>query len=266
MAAAFFVLRKGTRPVKNGFVLAVCLGLTVSAASIPVSAQSDLLGKAKGLLGKLGGQSQGSGSGGSALSVSDIASGLRDALRVGTERVVKQVGRQDGFNSDPEIHIPLPDTLSKVQTALRTVGYSGLVDDLELRLNRAAEAAAPRAQEIFWQAITDMTLDDVQRIYKGPNDAATQYFRQRMSNPLADSMRPVVDSTLAEVGAIQTYDQMMNRYKTVPFVTDVKANLSDHVLAKALEGIFLYLAREEAAIRENPVNRTTAILQRVFGS
>ena len=237
--------------------LVVILGLSVAIASGSAFAQSDLLGKAKGLLGKLGGQSQ-SSSGISQLSVSEISSGLRDALRVGTERVVKKVGRQDGFNTDPQIHIPLPDTLSKVQTALRTIGASGMVDDLELRLNRAAEAAAPRAQEIFWQAITDMTLDDVQRIYKGPKDAATQYFRQRMSQPLSDSMRPVVDDTLASVGAIRTYEQMIARYKTVPFVPDVKANLSDHVLARALDGIFLYLAREEAAIRENPVKCQSA--------
>ena len=184
---------------------------------------------------------------------------------MGTERVVTRVSSQDGFNRDPEIHIPLPPTLSKVQSTLRKIGASGLVDDLELRLNRAAEQAAPRAQEIFWQAITDMSLEDARKIYEGPKDAATQYFRRRMSTPLADSMRPVVDDSLASVGAIRTYDQMISQYKSVPFVPDVKADLSTHVLAKALDGMFLYLAREEAAIRENPVKRTTAILQKVFG-
>ena len=244
----------------------LCLGMFLSVAPKPGDAQTDLLGKAKGLLGKLGGQSQTStGNGIPQLSVGDIASGLRDALRVGTERVVKQVGNQDGFNRDPEIHIPLPPTLSKVQSTLRKFGASNFADDLELRLNRAAESAAPRAQEIFWQAITDMSLEDARKIYEGPKDAATQYFRQRMSAPLADSMRPVVDDSLATVGAIQSYDQMISRYKTVPFVPDIKADLTTHVLAKALDGIFLYLAREEAAIRENPVKRTTAILQRVFG-
>ena len=238
--------------------IALCLGMFLSVAPKPGDAQTDLLGKAKGLLGKLGGQTS-TGSGISQLSVGDIASGLRDALRVGTERVVKQVGNQDGFNRDPEIHIPLPPTLSKVQSTLRKFGASNFADDLELRLNRAAESAAPRAQEIFWQAITDMSLEDARKIYEGPKDAATQYFRQRMSAPLADSICPVVDDSLATVGAIQSYDQMISRYKTVPFVPDIKA------LAKALDGIFLYLAREEAAIRENPVKRTTAILQKVFG-
>ena len=86
-----------------------------------------------------------------------------------------------------------------------------------------------------------------------------------MSGPLTDSMRPMVDSTLSEVGAIQEYDSMMGRYKAVPFVPDVKADLTTHVLERDLDALFLYLAREEAATRENPVKRSTALLQKVFG-
>ncbi|MBL4720923.1 MAG: DUF4197 domain-containing protein [Alphaproteobacteria bacterium] len=202
--------------------------------------------------------------GAGALGLDEIANGLREALRVGTERVVSNVGRQDGFNNNAEIHIPLPDTLKKVQSTLKMVGASGMADDLELRLNRAAEAAAPRAKAIFAQAITDMTMDDVKKIYDGANDAATQYFRKNMSAPLTDSMRPVVDSALSDVGAIQAYDQMMGQYKSMPFVPDVKADLSTYVLGKALDALFLFLAREEAAIRENPAQRTTELLQKVF--
>ena len=203
---------------------------------------------------------------GAALSLSDIAQGLRDALKVGSERVVGQVGAQDGFNADPEIHIPLPENMQRVQRALSRVGLSSMVDDLELKLNRAAEAAAPRAKQLFWDALAEMTLDDVQAIYKGPKDAATQYFRQTMSDPLRETMRPVVDDTLEQVGAVKAYDTTMARYKDIPFVPDVKADLSDHVLERALDGLFLYLAREEAAIRDQPVKRTTDILKKVFGA
>jgi hypothetical protein len=111
-----------------------------------------------------------------------------------------------------------------------------------------------------------MTLDDVKRIYNGPKDAATQYFRGKMTTPLADAMRPVVDSALTDVGAIQAYDAMIGRYKSIPFVPDVKANLTTHVLERALDALFLFLAREEAAIRENPAKRSTALLQKVFGA
>ncbi|NKB59922.1 MAG: DUF4197 family protein [Alphaproteobacteria bacterium] len=230
-------------------------------APAQLSAQS-WLEKGKGLLDNA---TKSAPSGTSSLATGEIADGLREALKVGTERVVSTVGQTDGFNKNSEIHIPLPDTLAKVQSTLRSVGASGLADDLELKLNRAAEAATPRAKEVFWQAITDMTLDDAKRIYDGPKDAATQYFKGKMSNPLAESMRPVVDSTLSEVGAIKAYDTMMGQYKSVPFVPDVKADLTKHVLDRSLDALFLYLAREEAAIRENPVKRSTALLKKVFG-
>jgi hypothetical protein len=200
------------------------------------------------------------------LTSGEITGGVREALKVGTERVVAQLGQADGFNADTKIHIPLPDNLREVRGALNMVGMSAMADDVELKLNRAAEAATPKAKALFWQAITDMSLKDIEGIYNGPDDAATQYFRSSMSAPLRDEMRPVVDSSLAEVGAIQAFDQMMGRYKTIPFVPNVKADLTNHVLDKAMDGIFFYLGREEAAIRNDAVKRTTEILKRVFGA
>lgn len=200
------------------------------------------------------------------LTTGEITGGVRDALKVGTERVVGQLGQIDGFNADPKIHIPLPDNLREVRGALNMVGMSAMADDVEIKLNRAAEAATPKAKALFWQAITDMSLKDIEGIYNGPDDAATQYFRSSMSAPLRDEMRPVVDSSLAEVGAVQAFDQMMGRYKSIPFVPNVKADLTNHVLDKAMDGIFFYLGREEAAIRNDAVKRTTEILKRVFGT
>jgi len=199
------------------------------------------------------------------LIVDEIGSGLKDALRVGTENVVRQLGDKDGFNADPAIHIPLPENLQKVKVLLEKVRMSGLTDDLELKLNRAAEAATPKAKELFWQAITEMTFDDVRAVYNGPQDAATRYLEGKMSAPLAQEMRPVVETSLAEVGAVQSYDAVMGKYKSLPFVPDIKADLTGHVIDKGLAGIFLYLAKEEAAIRQDPARRTTDILKKVFG-
>ena len=199
-------------------------------------------------------------------STAEITDGVREALKVGTERVVAQLGRVDGFNADPKIHIPLPEGLRDVRSALNMVGMSALADDVELKLNRAAETATPKAKALFWKAITDMSLKDIEGIYNGPDDAATQYFRASMSAPLRDEMRPVVDKSLAEVGAIRAYDGMMGRYKAIPFMPNVKADLTNHVLDKAMDGLFFYLGQEEAAIRNDAVKRTTEILRRVFGA
>ena len=102
------------------------------------------------------------------LSVEEIGAALKEALRVGTRNVTDQLGRFDGFNGDPAVHIPLPENLQTVEAVLARVGMSQLVDDLEIKLNRAAEQATPPAKELFFQAIGGMTLDDVKGIYNGP--------------------------------------------------------------------------------------------------
>jgi hypothetical protein len=232
------------------------VGATLFSAPGAAGAQG-LFDKAKSLLG-------GAASGGGSLSSEELANGLKEALRVGADRVVTGLSATDGFNANPDIHIPLPASLQKVQSALRTVGLSGMADDLELRLNRAAEAAAPEAKQLFWNALSTMSFDDARKIYDGPDDAATSYFRGRMTPDLKARFTPVVDDSLREVGAVRAYDDMMGSYKSLPFVPDVSADLSNHVVTKALDGLFLMLAREEKAIRENPAARTTELLQKVF--
>jgi len=242
------------------------LTLITLLVTIPASAQAqlDLLRRGKEALESI--QGSGPKSTSEALTNGEIANGLREALKVGVGTVVSQVGAADGYNGDPRIHVPLPESLVTVQKTLARIGMSDLMDDLELRLNRAAEQAAPEARDVFWQAIQEMTLDDVQRIYKGPDDDATRYLERTMSDPLIQRMRPIVDASLSQVGAVRAYDNAIGQYKTIPFVPDAKANLTQQVLERTLKGLFLYLAEEEAAIRQNPVKRTTKLLQRVFGA
>ena len=143
---------------------------------------------------------------------------------------------------------------------------SGTLDDLELRLNRAAETASAKAGDLFVSAVEQMTVEDAASILNGPKDAATQYFRRTMSPGLTAEMKPVVDQSLAEVGAISAYENAVGQAKANPLLPDIRADLSDHVVKLGLDGIFHYLAQEEAAIRENPAARTTALLQKVFAN
>jgi hypothetical protein len=142
---------------------------------------------------------------------------------------------------------------------------SGLFDDLELKLNRAAEEATPEAKALFLDAIQEMTLEDAEQIFRGPEDAATRYFQGKMSEPLAVRMQPLVEKSLQQVGAVQSYETAMGQYRSLPFVPDLRADLTRHVIDRGLDGIFYYLAREEAAIRQNPAMRTTELLRKVFG-
>lgn len=203
---------------------------------------------------------------GSGLATDQIVAGLKEALRVGADRVLAQVGAANGFNGDPAIHIPLPEQLTKAQDIMRKFGMAALADDVELKINRAAEEAAPKTKELIWKAVNEMTLDDAKKIYDGPTDAATLYFKRVATPDLKATIEPVVNKALQQVGAISAYDTMISKYKGLPLVPDVKADLQAHATQGALDGIFHYLAQEEASIRANPAARTTDILKTVFGA
>ncbi len=200
-----------------------------------------------------------------ALSLGDIASGLKEALEVGTDNVVKQLGSSGGFGYDDAIRIALPDELKTVHSYLDKVGMGDSLAALEDKMNEAAELATPQAKALFLDSINEMTIDDAKAIYKGSDTAATEYFREKMGGKLGELIKPLVSDSLSEAGAVQSFDKIMSDYQSIPFVPDVKANLTEHTVEKGLYGIFHYLAEEEAAIRANPTKRTTELLKKVFG-
>jgi hypothetical protein len=265
MLAALAIDKDGAL-VMRWYTVAAIFSLSVLSFAGLTSAASLLDDVKKGLKDATGSPSTQTGTtAGANLSTNDITAGLLDALKVGTERVLGQVGKTDGFNLDPNIHIPLPKSMRDAQTYMKQFGLSGMADDLELKLNRAAETAAPQTKQVFWDAIKAMSFEDARAIYSGPDDAATQYFRRVASDDLGNVIRPIVDEQLESVGAVKAYDDLMSQYGKLPLVPDIKANLSDHAVAKSLKGIFYYLGKEEAAIRNNPAMRTTDILEQVFG-
>jgi hypothetical protein len=194
----------------------------------------------------------------SSMSQSEIGVGLREALKLGAKRTVAQLGKADGYNADPNIHIPLPSALAKTRNILNLAGAGSLLDDLEFKMNRAAEKAAPKAFDIFADAISRMSFDDAKTIASGQQDAATQYLKRTTTQSLMDAFRPIVESSLNEVGAVQSYNGVTRRVPVAGF------NLTDFALEKSLDGLFHYIAKEEAAIRTNPAARSTDILKKLF--
>lgn len=218
---------------------------------------------------QMGGQGAGAAS---TLSDAQIALGLKEALNVGTGNVVAQLGKSGGFNLDPKIRIPLPSSLQKVDSALKLVGMNNLTQDLEKRMNAAAEIATPKAKQLFINSIGKITFADARNILFGnQQDAATQFFRQTMGAQLTAEIQPVINNALADAGAVKSFDAAVGQYANMPLaklagVPNVKADLQNYVSNKAVDGIFYYVAQEEAAIRANPAKRTTELLKQVFGA
>ena len=191
--------------------------------------------------------------------------GLKQALDIGTKNAVNAVSREDGYFGNLNIKIPVPDELEDVEKLLRKVGMGDRVDSFVLTMNRAAEAAAPRAVDIFVGAIRDMTVVDAYGIVKGDETAATTYFQDKTSLSLYNLFKPVVTDSMAEVGVVRSYKRMMDKYNSIPFVRKIDVDLEDYVTNGALDGLFFMVGEEEKKIRKDPAARVTELLRKVFG-
>lgn len=191
--------------------------------------------------------------------------GVREALRVATERAVSSVSKPGGFLDDLRIHIKLPKALRGVGKALRAVGMGAQVDELEVGMNRAAERAVAEAKPVFVDSIKRMSVQDALGIVRGADTAATDYFRRTTEETLRTRFRPIVASSLASVGARRQYDSLLASYQSLPFASTPDLDLDAYTTQKALDGLFLVVAEEEKKIRTDPLKRTTSLLRSVFG-
>lgn len=215
----------------------------------------------------LGGIAQQIGTpGASGLSSFEIESGLRQALEIGATNVSSQLGANDGFFGDSQIRIPLPGRLGDIQNRLQTFGLSAPLDDLQLRMNRAAEAAMPEARRLVVAAVQSMTLEDAVGILQGGDTAATDFLRGRTEASLRNAFAPVIDQALQSSGAFQALDGVAANNGLGGLTTNLKGDMRDHAVNLGLDGMFYYVALEEQKIRENPVARTTELLRKVFGA
>ncbi len=248
-------------------------GLWTIAGLAHAQSLQDIIGAVKGKSG--GAPSSGGGMNsllGAGLSQSDAATGLKEALRLGSIAAVTRLGKADGFFADGKVHIPLPGTLAKAQKSLKPLGLAGPLDDVELKMNRAAEQSMPAAKTLFVNAVSGITLTDALSILRGGDTAATDYLRGKTGLDLTNLLRPKMQTSLQSTGAFSALDrasQSMNvgglNLGGANMGASLKGQVIDFACSKALDGAFYYVGQEEAAIRRDPVKRTTSILKKVFG-
>lgn len=196
----------------------------------------------------------------------EVAAALRDVLARGASLGAAQAARENGFFGDPRLRIAFPPDAERAAATLRKIGFGDQVDRFERQLNRAAERAAARAKPIFIKAITAMSIDDAFEILNGPADAATRYLRRETRGELRASFGPVVRDALGETRATRYYEEIAETYNALPLTPDIEPDLADYAIERAIDGLFVLIADEEARIRANPTARTTKLLRRVFGS
>ena len=198
------------------------------------------------------------------LSEAEIGSGLREALDLGIDKQVTRLTQKDGFFKNDLVRILLPEELQKVDKVLRDIGLGNLADKGLKILNRAAEDAVGEATPIFIDAVKGITFNDAKSILLGQNDAATQYLTSRTEAALYSKFQPVIENSFTKVSADQIWENLINRYNSIPFTNKVNPDLTDYVTSEALKGVYTMIAVEEKEIRSNISARTTDLLRKVF--
>lgn len=206
-----------------------------------------------------------------ALSVDDLSnkeatSALKAALVQGADKAVSKLGAIDGFFSNKEVKIPLPDTLKKAEKTMRKFGMGEQADELVLKMNRAAEAAVPEAKALLVDSVKKMSVSDAKAILTGGEDAATQYFKKTTSVPMAEKFLPLVKKATENVELAQQYNEFAEMGNKFGLVKKDQVNLEQYVTQKTLDGLYLMMAKEEAAIRKDPIGQASNLLKKVFGA
>ncbi|NNC95198.1 MAG: DUF4197 domain-containing protein [Chitinophagales bacterium] len=231
------------------------MNLRIIALSISILSFSAILVSCEDLLPNVG------------LSEQEVVQGLKEALSVGTDTSVSQANKTDGYYQNQAIKIFFPEEAAVVQSVVSAVpGGNLLIDELILKLNRAAETAASEAGPIFKDAILGITIGDAFAILDGQDDAATQFLQTNTETELYTAFKPDIESALSSVGAQQAWNEVITVYNSIPFVTPVNTDLADYTTNEALDGLFFLVAEEEAKIRKDPLHRVSEILEKVFGS
>ena len=194
-----------------------------------------------------------------------IASGLKEALTIGTQNSTSRLSAVNGFFANAALKILMPPEAQKVESTLRNLGMGSVVDKAILSMNRGAEEAAKSAAPIFVNAIKQMSITDAAGILRGGNYAATDYFKQKTTADLTNAFKPVIAEALKKVDATKYWSDVFSLYNKVSS-TPVNTDLSAYVTEKAIAGIFTEVGQEEQKIRQDPAARVTDLLKTVFGS
>ncbi len=200
------------------------------------------------------------------ISNTDAASGLRQALTDGSAAAVAKLGIENGFFANPQVKIPLPPVLSKVEGAMRTFGMKKQADDLILSMNRAAEAAVPEAKQLLVDAAKRMSLQDAKGILAGGQTSVTDYFRRTTSAQLTQRFLPIVKDATDRVGLAQQYNSLAGQAATYGLVNKDQSTIEGYVTQKSLDGLYFMIGEQEKAFRSNPLGATSDIVRKVFGA
>ena len=212
-------------------------------------------------LGSLAGQSRAG-----LLTQGDAASALRITLERGANVAVDLLARVDGFLGNPKVRIELPGNLNDVAKWLAVIGQQRRVDELVTAMNRAAEAAVPKARRLLISAVKGLSVQDAQQIITGGENSVTAFFAEKTRAPLGQEFLPIVTQATEKVSLAEKYNQVASKAASLGMLDSRDANIQEYVTGKALDGLYFMIGEEERRIRQDPAATGVALLKKVFGA
>ncbi|STR44896.1 DUF4197 domain-containing protein [Iodobacter fluviatilis] len=199
------------------------------------------------------------------LSERDASGSLKEALIQGVSNATLQLSKTDGFLANDKVRIPLPDAMRQAEPLLRTLGLGQSLDELQTSMNRAAEAAVPRAKQLLINAVKKMSVQDAKNILLGADDAGTQYFKQASQAPLTEQFLPIVRQTTSKLQLAEQYNRLAGKAAGLGLLKAEDSTVEQYVTRKALDGLYQVIAEEERAIRQDPLAAAGKLAKKTFG-
>ncbi len=199
------------------------------------------------------------------ISSMQMVTAIKQALSQGVDDSVYLLGSLEGFNLSNKYRIGMPQELDKPASLLRKLGQGRKVDDFETRLNRAAKQAVKQATPVFTSAIENMSIEDALTIMQGQDDAATTYFRSRTETALRDRFMPIISDATGKTGLTSAYKSLSKMINTMDPGNQYTVDIDHYVLDRSMDALFDRIAIEEKLIREQPLKRSTELMQTVYG-
>ncbi|MFZ4068896.1 MAG: DUF4197 domain-containing protein [Caulobacterales bacterium] len=251
------VVKAGARCAAAVIAVGLVLGGCVSADAQTSSQRQSVIERVVGVLTGKPGRGP--------VTQREAEQGMRAALGAAADAAAVRLGAVDGFWGAPQFKLILPGALGAAQIRLRAFGMAAPLDDLELKMNRAAEAAVAQSKPIFLAAVRDLTISDGLALLRGGDGSATAFFRQRTEAQLSNMLRPQLETAMGQTGAFKAIDVAMERQPLLKNLAgDMRKDVVDYANRAALDALYRAMAQEETKLRTDPLARSSAILKRVF--
>ena len=198
------------------------------------------------------------------ISEKEVSKGLKEALTIGVTKSCEKASNIDGFLKNDLIKIKFPEEARKIKKSLKKIGLEKQVNDFTISMNRAAEEASKDASQILLKSIKNMNINNALSILNGEENSATTYLYNQNQEDFKIKFKPIIEKSISNNKVATNWTKIMTTYNKIPLTEDINPNINDYILEKTIDGIFFLIAQEEKKIRENPENRISKLLQKVF--